>query len=127
MDETRVHCYICADSSLMGWEANSRKVNLRRSRYLWAPVLLVVFALSASVATRTSVLSLSHGASVSEQSASGMRQHMDSDGEQWVPPVATVIIAALVFSFYPRFAPAGPPLPSTLFDESLYNRPPPAC
>lgn len=26
---------------------------------------------------------------------------------------------------YPRIAPAGPPMPSVLFEKSLYNRPPP--
>jgi len=28
---------------------------------------------------------------------------------------------------YPRVAPAGPPLPTLLLEENLYNRPPPSC
>jgi len=43
-----------------------------------------------------------------------------------VPPVAAVIIAEVV-SLYPRIAPAGPPVPGLFFEETLYNRPPPAC
>lgn len=127
VDENAVHCYIVANSTGMARQANFRNVARKRSGYLWLPVLLAVFALAASVATRTSVLSISHDVSMSGDLGGSVRQHMDSDSLDWVPPAATAVFAALVVSFYPRFAPAGPPLPNTLFDESLSNRPPPSC
>ncbi len=94
---------------------------------MWLAVLLAVFVLAITVATRISVPTTAHGVSVSGDVASSIRQHMDSDGVQWVPPVLVGVFVALIVSFYPRFAPAGPPLPNTLFDESLWNRPPPSC
>ncbi len=127
MDANAVHCYSVAKSTGMARQAKLRNVTRQRPGYLWLPVLLAVFALAVSVATRTSVLSVSHDVSMSGDLGGSMRQHMDSDSVDWVPPVATVVFAVLLVSFYPRFAPAGPPLPNTLFDESLSNRPPPSC
>lgn len=87
---------------------------------------LAILALTLSVATRTSTPSLSRGIGVQAQSSQVMRQHLDSDAAQWIPPVAPVVVADLV-SFYPRVSPAGPPIPNLFFEENLYNRPPPAC
>jgi len=55
----------------------------------------------------------------------GMRQHMDRDAVHWVAPVPSLRFL-LPVTYYPKFAPAGPPLPAALFDQSLYNRPPPS-
>lgn len=126
VDENLVRLLYFKLNSLMARKAHSRTSSNKRSRYLWLLTLAVACALAASVATRASVPSLSHGVSAGEQSSSAMRQHMDRDGMQWGPPVVTAVIATVVCCFYPRFAPAGPPLPNTLFDNSLYNRPPPA-
>lgn len=109
-------------------QANSRNgIRQKHSLYLWLPILLAVVALTVSVATRTTVVSVSHGISVSENTSGVIRQHMDSDGVGWVPPVTTQLFAELVISHYPRIAPAGPPLPDLLFEDALYNRPPPTC
>ncbi|HSS97897.1 MAG TPA: hypothetical protein VLK33_12745 [Terriglobales bacterium] len=109
-------------------QANSRNgIRQKHSLYLWLPILLAVVALTVSVATRTTVVSVSHGISVSENTSGVIRQHMDSDGVGWVPPVTTQLFAELVISHYPRIAPAGPPPPDLLFEDALYNRPPPTC
>jgi hypothetical protein len=107
--------------------ADSQRFMRMNARSYWSIVLVAIFALTASVTTRTSVLILPHSSvALDSQPSSAFRQHLDSDAMQWVPPVAPVAIAEVV-SFYPRISPAGPPIPSLLFDKSLYNRPPPAC
>lgn len=87
---------------------------------------LLILSLSFSLATRVFHLTDFTTASVHSGASQGMRQHMDSDAAHWAPPVPQHWIYEAV-SFYPRVAPAGPPLPSLLFDKSLYNRPPPSC
>jgi high-affinity Fe2+/Pb2+ permease len=87
---------------------------------------LVVIALSFSLATRVFHLQVSNSITIQSISSQGIRQHMDSDAVHWVPPLPQRQIFEAV-SFYPRIAPAGPPLPALLFDKSLYNRPPPSC
>lgn len=90
-------------------------------------VSLVMFSLVLTLATRTfhdTTSSLSTTAQSSSPQA--MRQHMDRDAIRWVVPVATLAVAQAP-TFYPRVAPAGPPLPTLLLEENLYNRPPPAC
>jgi len=89
-------------------------------------IALAICGLAVSVATRTFRLEVTHGVTVSSGDAQAMRQHMDRDGVQWVPPVP-VLTALEVPTFYPYVAPAGPPLAAVLFDNSLYNRPPPSC
>ena len=107
--------------------ADFQRFKHMKERNYWLTALLAIFALTASVATRTSVLTLPHSSvALDSQPSSAVRQHLDSDAMQWVPPVAPVAVAEVV-SFYPRISPAGPPIPNLLFDESLYNRPPPAC
>ena len=88
------------------------------------PVWLAIAALSISVATRFCHDSSIARTSVQGNASIGMRQYMDRDATHWVAPVARLIFLQAV-AFYPRFAPAGPPLPTVLFDESRYNRPPP--
>jgi hypothetical protein len=92
-------------------------------------VFVIVFAicgLTISLATRTFRVEIAHSVSVSSGDAQAMRQHMDRDAANWVPPVPIFTVLQLP-TFYPHVAPAGPPLASVLFDKSLYNRPPPSC
>jgi type II secretory pathway pseudopilin PulG len=88
--------------------------------------VLVIAALSVSLATRFCRSSDTVKVHVqANASNSSLRQHMDRDATQWVAPVTRLIFLETV-EFYPRFAPTGPPLPALLFDQSLYNRPPPS-
>lgn len=106
--------------------SHSSRTNCRRSRWSLFVIFLAIFALTATLATRTSVPTDFHGTIAQSASTQATRQHLDGDAIQWVAPTP-VLTALQVPSFYPRFSPAGPPLPNLLFDESLYNRPPPSC
>jgi uncharacterized protein YbbC (DUF1343 family) len=103
-------------------ENHLRKRVLRRRDA--AVVVLAICGLTVSVATRTFRTRFSTGAIVKSISGQPVRQHMDSDAAKWVPPVPTLTLLEVPV-FYPRFAPAGPPLPRLYFEESLSNRPPP--
>ena len=94
----------------------------------WHGVLitLAVVSLSVSLATRVCELAVPHGVSVKAGVTEGMRQHMDRDAVAWVAPVARFVFLQPV-TYYPKFAPTGPPLPTVLFEKSLYNRPPPSA
>jgi hypothetical protein len=127
VDENLVRCYSDPESILMVLPANHRSSITRRSAYFWLPILCIALALAVSVITRTSVLTVSHSVSIKDDGGSAILQHMDNDGVQWVPPVATVVIALVVILAYPRIAPAGPPIPDLFYKETLYNRPPPTC
>lgn len=96
------------------------------SRWRVLLIILAICGLTVSLATRTFRLKTPHGISVTSGEAQAKRQHMDRDAARWVPPVPIFAILQ-VPTFYPYAAPAGPPLASVLFDESLYNRPPPSC
>jgi hypothetical protein len=85
-----------------------------------------ICGLTFSLATRTFRLKITYGVSVVSGDAQAMRQHMVRDAVRWVPPVP-LFTAFEVPTFYPVVAPAGPPLASVLFEEKLYNRPPPSC
>ena len=89
-------------------------------------IALAICGLTVSLATRTFRLTFPQTPTAESSSAQAARQHLDRDASTWVPPVPTLTtLSAPVF--YPRVAPAGPPIPSVLFDESLFNRPPPSC
>jgi len=105
---------------------DTSRLDHQRSGWCFLVVVLAAFALTASLATRTSVPPDLHGTTAQSASAQATRQHLDGDAIQWVAPTP-VLTALQAPSFYPRFSPAGPPLPNLLFDESLYNRPPPSC
>jgi hypothetical protein len=92
----------------------------------WVVCALLVCALTVSLATRTSAPRAIPGTAAQSEAPSAVRQHLDADAAEWSPPVLAVAIAEIV-SFYPRIAPAGPPIPALFFEESLYNRPPPSC
>ena len=93
-------------------------------RWEVAVVVLAICGLTVSLATRTFRTRVSTGAIVKSISGQPVRQHMDSDAAKWVPPVSMLTVLEVPV-FYPRFAPAGPPLPRLYFEESLSNRPPP--
>jgi hypothetical protein len=100
--------------------------NHHRSRWLVLVVVLAICGLTVSLATRTFRLTIPHVVTAQNANSHAIRQHMDRDAAQWAPPVP-ILSPLQVPVFYPRVAPAGPPIPSLLFDESLSNRPPPSC
>ncbi len=89
-------------------------------------ILLAIVGISCSLATRTFRLSASNGLTAHDATSQGMRQHLDRDAVRWTPPVQ-VSIDLKAPTFYPRVAPAGPPLPGIVLDDPLYNRPPPSA
>src|ERR1700722_4120323 len=91
-----------------------------------ALVSVVMFSLVLTLATRTFRGTTFHSITVQSNSPHAMRQHRDRDAVPWVAPVAKVTVL-LAPTFYPRVAPGGPPIPTLLIEENLYNRPPPAC
>ena len=92
----------------------------------WVLVGVVMFSVVVSLATRTVRLTISHGVAIESGAAQAMRQHMDRLAVLWSPPIQ-IFTTLHSPTFYPRVAPAGPPLGVLLLDESLYNRPPPSC
>jgi hypothetical protein len=98
------------------------------TRWRLALVSVVLVSLVLTLATRTFGGTPSHSISIAVQSTSpqAMRQHMDRDALRWFAPVAKTVVSQAP-TFYPRVAPAGPPLPTLLLEENLYNRPPPSC
>jgi hypothetical protein len=99
----------------------ARSVPLRR----WALVSVVIFSLVVALATRTFNDTRASSTTVHSGSLQAMRQHMDRDAVRWAVPAAKITVAQAP-TFYPRVAPAGPPLPTLLLEENLYDRPPPA-
>lgn len=94
--------------------------------FRWVLVIaLAIAALTCSLVTRTFHLTVPQGVTAQSAASQAFRQHMDRDAAKWVPPV-TIAVTLQAPSFYPHVAPAGPPLPAVLFDESLSNRPPPS-
>jgi hypothetical protein len=89
-------------------------------------VCVVMFSLVLTLATRTFCGTTPHSLAVQSSSPQGMRQHMDRDAVRWAAPVAKIVVSQAP-TFYPRVAPAGPPHPTLLLEENLYNRPPPFC
>jgi hypothetical protein len=98
----------------------------RQPRWLALVIVLAICGLTVSLATRTFRLTIPQGVTAQSADSHAMRQHMNRDAAQWVPPVP-VLSTLQAPVFYPRVAPTGPPIPSVLFDESLSNRPPPSC
>jgi len=91
-----------------------------------ALVGLLLFSLVVSLATRTFHLKVSQTASVDSSTSQAVRQHLDRDAVKWVAPVVHYAVLDAP-AFYPRVAPAGPPVRALLIEENLYNRPPPSC
>lgn len=98
----------------------------QNSRWRVFVIVLAICGLTVSLSTRTFRLTFPHGRTVQSGSAQAVRQHMDRDAAKWTSPVP-VVTTLHVPTFDPHVAPAGPPLPGLLFEESFYNRPPPFC
>jgi hypothetical protein len=103
-----------------------RLSNHQHPRWYVLVVIVAICGLTGSLATRTFRLTIPHGVTAQSGDSQATRQHLDRDAAQWVPP-APVLSTQQAPVLYPRVAPDGPPIPSVLFDESLYNRPPPSC
>ena len=91
-----------------------------------ALVTLLLLSLVVSLATRTFHLKVTQTVSVESGASQAMRQHLDRDAVRWTAPVVHYAVLDAP-AFYPRVAPAGPPVRALLIDENLYNRPPPSC
>jgi hypothetical protein len=93
-------------------------------------VLAAVCSLALNVATRYCAATTSHTSAaaqrVTSHSPDEKRQHLDKTATAPVEPVCRLLAVLQVSSFYPRFAPGGPPVHTLVLDESLYNRPPPS-
>jgi len=89
-------------------------------------IVLSVYALTASLVTRTFHFSVSRCVTAQAYSPQAVRQHLDRDATRWADPIPK--IAPFQASNFDSCVPAAiVPLPSPLLDENLYNRPPPFC
>jgi hypothetical protein len=89
-------------------------------------LVLTIFALTASVVTRTFRVQVLQCVTAQSNSPQAVRQHLDRDATQWAPPILH-FTPLLVFAFAPRTPTMWLRLPSLLLDESLFDRPPPSC
>lgn len=108
---------------------NAEKRDIAVRSVAWwrlAFVSVVMFSLVVTLATRTFRGTTSHSIAVQSNSPQAMRQHMDRDAVGWTAPVAKMVVSQAP-TFYPLVAPTGPPLPTFLIEENLYDRPPPTC
>jgi hypothetical protein len=92
-------------------------------------VVLAVCALTVKLATRFEFYDSAPTPAITtvqqQVSPAPNRQRLMSTAKACnVPLIRASLLDAT--SSYPRIAPAGPPMPSVLFEKSLYNRPPPA-
>ena len=103
--------------------------NSRHKRWCAALVLVAVCALTASVATRYGCLCESPASSIASvqnhSSAEPGRQRLIKSVATWLPVVVCYAVLEAPSS-YPHIAPTAPPLPSLLFEQNLYDRPPPS-
>jgi|SRR5271165_6036421 len=100
----------------------------RRQGWCAAVVLVAVCSLIVSLATRYSYTCdapTTVKAVQIHKSPEAKRQRLAKDAADWMPPMIYFSVLQSPSS-YPRIAPAGPPVPGLLFEESLYNRPPPS-
>lgn len=143
-DCRRLPSYICAsriESNMLGQYENLgfkmlRLTNLddpRRRCFCAVLILFAVFTLTVRVATRYCFAFASSSAATTSQEQfspgpahQGITQRLTKTTPTWLTPVANVVTLQAPTS-YPRVAPAGPSLPGLVLEESLYNRPPPAC
>jgi len=100
--------------------------NHQHLRWRILVIVLAICGLTVSLATRTFRLTISHGVTAQSADSHAVRQHMNRDAAQWAHPLP-ILSTLQVPVFHLRVAPARPPIPSVLFDESLSNRPPPSC
>ena len=128
----------CRQTPLLYNLPNPNSFNLRmrtlhysracQSRWSRCVLVLVICSLMFSVATRFSLTTHSHFHTVKtfdSDCSQPKRQHLDNDAAHWAAPVAVALVLEHV-SVYPRAIVADTLPPSQVFDESLYNRPPPS-
>ena len=100
----------------------------RRKNWCAVVVLVAVCSLIVSLATRYSTpcdAPLPTVKSVQNHTyTDAKRQRLVKDAANWMPPV-TCVDGLSVPNFYPRIAPAGPPIPTLVLEENVYKRPPP--
>jgi hypothetical protein len=97
---------------------------MQRSQFSWRylVILLVVFSISASLATRTFHLSfiqptvLAHG-------VHAKHQHLNADAVELARPVPSIMLLPLAA---PHAPPVEPQFRTVELTESVYNRPPPS-
>lgn len=111
--------------SFMSWLRHPAADKLRVR--LWHCVLIfAVCVLAANVATRYCYgSSCPVVMSVLRHTTPGAKQqHLDKDAVRWAAPAERFSLLDAP-TFYPRIALAVPPPRDLLFEDSLYNRPPP--
>lgn len=91
-------------------------------------VVIAVCALTVKLTTRFASFDCTSTPAVTtvqpHVSPSPNRQRLMNTATAWNAPLIRPSLLDSTSS-YPRIAPAGPPMPSVLVEESLYNRPPP--
>jgi hypothetical protein len=97
----------------------------RENAFCWVLIGLVLLSLIICLATRFDAGTQSK-TWVQSSASQAMRQHMSQDGFTWTSPVLQLALRQAP-TFYPRVAPAGPPLSNLFLEPKLYNRPPPGC
>ena len=98
-----------------------------QSRWSKCVLVLIICSLMFSVATRFCLTTDSNFhtvKTVDSESSQPKRQHLDSDAVHWVAPVAVAMFMEHVTVYSRVFTVDTLPV-SHVFDESLYNRPPP--
>lgn len=105
----------------------SKRKNRKPTALLGALVLLSVCSLTARLATRyyfPADGSIQSVKVAKVHAPDAKRQRLNKNAADWHPPVFNFTQLQSP-SYYPRVAPAGPPIPGLFLEESLYNRPPP--
>ena len=103
------------------------KLKIDGQRWRVAVIVVATCALTISLATRfyTPFSASAHSVRAVERSATQpTHQHLDRDGSHWVAPVSTFTLLEPV-KVLRGVVPTQSILPNHVFDESLYNRPPP--
>ena len=94
-----------------------------------AIVLVAVCSLTVSLATRYYSPSDDSSPIVkvfqSNVAPDAKRQRLTKNAANWMPPILSFTVFQIPSSYY-RIVPPRPPVRSLIFDQSLYNRPPPA-
>ena len=98
-------------------------------RTIWSAiaVLVAVGSLTVSLATRYYSpwdASSATVKTIQTHASPDARQRLTKNAATWVPPVFSFTVFQIP-SFYPKIAPAGPPVRSLVCEETIYNRPPP--
>lgn len=87
-------------------------------------IAVAVASLAVGLATRTFESIPSHAATGQRQCSQVITQHMDCDASQWIATVANFAVLELA-TYRPQIIHAVRSAPRFLFENSLFNRPPP--